>query len=166
MRVSLVNSTRPSAGCCAWVMTIPDTCTDWNNLRAALQRRMWVLVDKKLDTSQHALAAQNVNCIPGCINRGVAAGRRKGLSLSALPHGAPAHTKGAGLLEQVQSRATEMTRRLEHLLSCEKGLKELCMFSLEKALEKPHCSRPVLANKKTGRDSKSVVMRQGVRALK
>jgi len=78
----------------------------------------------------------------------------------------PQHTKGAGLLEQVQSRATEMTRRLEHLLSCEEGLKELCMFSLEKALEKPHCSRPVLANKKTGRDSKSVVMRQGVRALK
>jgi len=71
-------------------------------------------------SQQCALAAQNANCILGCINRGRAVGRR-GLSplCSALvrPHlryciqsWGPQHKKNVELMELAQKRATRMLR--------------------------------------------------------
>ena len=50
------------------------------------ENKMGVMTDKKLDLSQQcAVAGGKANSILGCMNKGVAAGTRKGLSLSTPP---------------------------------------------------------------------------------
>jgi len=61
-----------------------------NHLLWSAGHAVGVLVDEKLDVRQQcALAAWEANSVLGCINRGVAAGRGRGLCPSALPWGMP-----------------------------------------------------------------------------
>ena len=99
-----------------------------------------------------ATAAQKANSILGFIKKGVAAGRGRGLSPSSLSlqgpivfiqAWGPQHKKAVELLEQVQRGATKMMRGMEYL-SCKEMLRELGLFSLEKAPRRPPCNLPVL----------------------
>jgi len=97
-----------------------------------------VLVDKKLNmTQQCALAACKTNHILDCLIRSVARSLREVIlpCYSALESCVqlrrPQHRKDMDLLEWVQGRITKIIRMIEQL-SCEKRLKELGLFSLQK----------------------------------
>jgi len=107
------------------------------------EKDLEVLKDEKLDKIQQCvLAAQKTNCILDCIESSVVSRAREVIlplhSFMVRSHleshvqlWSPQHRKDMDQLEQVQRRATKMTRGLEHL-SCEERLREMGLFGLEK----------------------------------
>ena len=113
-----------------------------------------MLMDEKLNMSQQcALATQKDNGFLGSVRRGVASRDREVIVplYSALVRShleycvqlcGPQYRKAVELLERLERRAMKVIKGLEHL-PYEDRLRELDLFSLEKAARRPHCSLPV-----------------------
>ena len=111
-------------------------------------------MDKRVDMSQH-VTDQKANSILGCIKRGVASRAREGIIPLLCPSRTyleycvqawcPRYGKEVELLQRVQRSAMKFIKGLKYL-SCEKRLRELGFFSLEKRRfqGRPHCYLPVL----------------------
>jgi len=91
---------------------------------------------------KYRLGGEWIKRIRGCMKSSVASRSTEGIlplystlmrpNLECrIQHWSPQHKKDIDLLEQVQRKATEMIRALEHLC-CEDRLRELGMCSLEK----------------------------------
>lgn len=103
---------------------------------------------RKQDTGQQCvLGVHKASSILGCTNRGVAAGRGKGLSPSALPSQGPIWStasrgpqlrKDMELLEWVQRRPQRWPEGWRTCLT--NRLRKMGLISLEKGLERSHCS--------------------------
>ncbi|PKU49532.1 rna-directed dna polymerase from mobile element jockey-like [Limosa lapponica baueri] len=137
-----------------------------------------MLVDEKLSVSQqHVLAAQKANCILGSIKRSVTSRLREVIlplySVLMRPNleycvqlWGPQHKKDIDLLEQVQRRATNMIRGMEHL-SYEDRLREWGCSAWRREGSRKNLQQPSSTSRgptgKMGRDSLSgtVVIGQG-----
>jgi len=113
------------------------------------EKDLEVLVDEKLEVSQkYVLTTQKASRILGYIKTSLASRLRQVILplYSALlrPHlescvqlWSSRHSKNVELLEQVQRRATKVTRELEHL-SYKERLRAFELFSLEKTRGTPY----------------------------